>query len=323
MSNKLLDPSNERFCMFPVQDEQIWGFYKRMISCFWIVDEIDFTGDLSDFQEKMSDHERHFVKMILAFFASSDGIVNENLCFRFSNEVQLSEARAVYSVQNFMESIHGETYSTLIQTYIKDKDERNKLFNAINEYPCIKKKCDWGLKWIEDKKSTFGLRLVAFAIMEGLFFSGAFCSIYWLKKRGLMKGLTFSNELISRDEGMHTDYAVYLYNNYCEKINQEEIHELFKEAVDIEIEFINESLPCRLIGMNASMMTEYIQFVADRLIAQLGYDKMYNTKNPFDFMELMSMDGKTNFFEKRVSEYSLADGGNREDAFNFSEDTLF
>jgi ribonucleotide reductase beta subunit family protein with ferritin-like domain len=323
MSNKLLDPSNERFCMFPLTDEKIWNFYKNMLSCFWVVDEIDFTGDLTDFEEKLNDNERHFVKMILAFFASSDGIVNENLCFRFSNEVQLSEARAVYSVQNFIESIHSENYSLLIQTYIKDKDERNKLFNAINEYPCIKKKCDWGLKWIEDKESTFAMRLVAFAIMEGLFFSGAFCAIYWLKKRGLMKGLTFSNELISRDEGMHTDYAVYLYTTYCEKINQEEIYKLFKEAVNIEIEFINESLPCRLIGMNSDMMKQYIQFIADRLLKQLKYEPIYNVKNPFDFMELISLPGKTNFFEKRVSEYSLANGGDRSKAFEFNEDTCF
>lgn len=318
--NILFKESTDRYCMFPILDENIWSMYKKMLSCFWTIDEVDFTGDVTDFEEKLSDNDRHFVKMILAFFASSDGIVNENLCFRFSNEVQLSEARAVYSVQNFIETIHSESYSTLIQTYIKDKDDRNKLFNAIKEYPCIKKKCDWGLRWIEDKESTFGMRLVAFAIMEGLFFSGAFCSIYWLKKRGLMKGLTFSNELISRDEGLHTEFAVYLYNTYCEKISQDKIHELFKEAVDIENEFINESLPCRLIGMNEGMMKEYIQFVADRLISQLGYEKLYNTKNPFDFMELISMDGKTNFFEKRVSEYSLADGGDREKAFQFTDD---
>jgi ribonucleoside-diphosphate reductase beta chain len=293
--------------------------YEKSISLFWTANEIDFTGDDKDWNT-LKDSEKHFIKMILAFFASSDGVVNENLVNRFSQEVQLAEARAVYSVQNMIETIHSQTYSLLIQTYIKDKDERNKCFNAINEYPCIKDKMAWGMKFINDKESTFAKRLVAFAVVEGLFFSGSFCAIFWLKKRGLMKGLTFSNELISRDEGMHTEYAIYLYNTYCDKIPQEEVFELFKEAVDIEKQFITESLPVRMIGMNDILMTQYIEFIADRLLKQLGYDKIYNSSNPFDFMEAISLDGKTNFFEKRVSDYALADGGDREKAFSFEGD---
>ena len=322
MTNLLLDESKDRYCIFPLVDETIWKFYKDSVALFWSVEEIDFTGDERDWNT-LKDGERHFIKMILSFFASSDGVVSENLVLRFSNEVQLAEARAVYAIQNFIESVHSETYSLLIQTYIKDKEERNECFNAIHNFPCISKKMNWGIKWINDKESTFSKRLVAFAVMEGLFFSGAFCAIYWLKKRGLMKGLTFSNELISRDEGMHTEFAVYLYNTYCDRIEEKEIHELFKEACEIEEEFITESLPVRLIGMNSVMMKQYIQFIADRLLKQLKYTPIYNVKNPFDFMELISCESKTNFFEKRVAEYSLADGGNREEAFNFSEDTQF
>ena len=253
--------------------------------------------------------------MILSFFASSDGVVNENLVLRFSNEVQLAESRAVYSVQNLIETIHSECYSLLIDTYIKDKKEKLKCFNAINEYPCIRQKFEWGQKYITST-DNFNKRLVAFAIVEGLFFSGSFCAIYWLKKRGLMKGLTFANELISRDEGIHTDYAIYLYNTYCDKLDYGEIINMFAEAVIIEKEFITQSLPCRLIGMNSELMKQYIEFVADRLLSQLNYPKLYNSSNPFDFMELISLEGKTNFFEKRVSEYALADGGDRD--FDFT-----
>jgi len=320
MSNLLLRETKDRFSMFPIQDNEVWDFYKKSISLFWTADEINLEGDLKDYNEKMSKNERYFIKMILAFFASADGIVNENLCFRFSNEVQLSEVRAVYSVQNFIETIHSETYSLLIDSYIKDKTEKLKCFNAINEFPCIKKKCGWGLKWIEDKESDFATRLIAFACIEGIFFSGSFCAIYWLKQRGLMKGLSFANELISRDEGLHTDFAVLLYKKYCEKIENEKVYELFKECVDIEKEFICESLPCRLIGMNSILMSQYIEFVADRLVVQLGYERIYNTKNPFSFMEMIGIDGKTNFFEKRVSEYSLSDKKGKATAFNFDTD---
>jgi len=320
MKNYLLDPTTDRYCLFPIKDNEIWDFYKKSVSSFWTTEEINFAGDLKDYNN-MSEGERYFIKMILAFFASSDGVVNENLVLRFSNEIQLPEARAVYSIQNFMETIHSETYSLLIDSYIKDKDEKMKCFNAIQEYPCIKKKCEWGMKWINDKESSFEKRLVAFACIEGIFFSGAFCAIYWLKKRGLMKGLCFSNELISRDEGLHTEFAVLLYTKYCDRIEEKEIYTLFKECVDIEKEFIIEALPCKLIGMNSNLMKQYIEYVADRLLSQLGYDKLYNSQNPFSFMEAISIESKTNFIEKRVAEYSLASGGSRETAFNF--DTKF
>jgi ribonucleotide reductase beta subunit family protein with ferritin-like domain len=314
--NILFDETDDRYCLFPIKDEYIWDFYKRSVSLFWTTEEIDFSADDWD---KLTHDEQYFIKMILSFFASSDGVVNENLVNRFSSEVQLAEARAVYSIQNFIETIHSETYSLLIQTYIKNKMERLKCFKAISEYPCIKKKTDWGSKWITSNDS-FSKRLVAFAIVEGLFFSGSFCAIYWLKKRGLMPGLTFSNELISRDEGLHTEFAVYLYKEYCEKLDDGEIKHMFIEAVEIEKEFITQSLPVRLIGMNDMLMKEYIEFVADRLLVQLGYEKLYNTTNPFSFMEMISLEGKTNFFEKRVSEYSLAEGGNRDEAFDLDAD---
>lgn len=317
--NILLDETENRYCMFPIQDNRIWKFYKDSVSLFWTTDEIDFKGDLKDF-ESLTKDEQHFIKMILAFFASADGVVNENIVNRFSSEVQLSEARAVYSIQNFIETIHSETYSLLINEYIKNETERNECFCAIEKLPVIKQKIDWGRKWITDKESDFATRLVAFAIVEGLFFSGSFCAIFWLKKRGLMPGLCFSNELISRDEGIHTDYAVYLYKTYCDKLEKDDIIEMFKEAVEIEKEFICVSLPCRLIGMNSILMSEYIEFVADRLLTQLGYDKLYNTKNPFNFMQQIGMDSKTNFFEKRVSEYSLSTKKGRETAFNFDID---
>jgi ribonucleoside-diphosphate reductase subunit M2 len=258
--------------------------------------------------------------MILAFFAASDGIVLENLASRFMSDVQVSEARAFYGFQIAMENIHSETYSLLIETYIKDKEEKHKLFNAIENFPCIKKKSDWAQKWIHDNRSSFATRLVAFACVEGIFFSGAFCSIYWLKKRGLMPGLTFSNELISRDEALHCEFAVLLYSKLVKKIDKSRIHEIIKEAVEIEIEFICEALPCKLIGMNSDLMTQYIKFVADRLVVQLGYKKIYNAANPFDFMELISLEGKTNFFEKRNDSYALANKTVSEDVFNLSDD---
>ena len=314
--NILFKESDERYTLFPIKNQKIWDFYKNSVSAFWTPEEIDFKGDDKDF-DNLTDDERHFIKMILAFFASADGVVNENLVNRFSSEVQLAEARAVYSVQNFIETIHQETYALLIQSYIKDKEEQLECFKAVDKFSAIKKKFDWGKKWITSQ-DDFGIRLVAFSIVEGLLFSGSFCSIFWLKKRGLMKGLTFSNELISRDEALHTEFAIYLYNTYCNRFSPKIFQEMMKDAVQIEKEFICEALPVRLIGMNNILMSEYIEFVADRLCSQLKYEKIYNTKNPFDFMEAISLVGKTNFFEKRVSEYSLADGGSKENAFDFS-----
>jgi ribonucleoside-diphosphate reductase subunit M2 len=292
--------------------------YKKQIDCFWRAEEIDLSKDLTNWDSLNAD-EKHFISMILAFFAASDGIVLENLAQRFMSEIQVSEARAFYGFQIAMENVHSETYSLLIETYIKDKDEKSRLFNAIEHFPCIKKKSDWAQKWIHDNRSSFATRLVAFACVEGIFFSGAFCSIYWLKKRGLMPGLTFSNELISRDEALHCEFAILLYSKLLKKVDKARIHELIKEAVDIETEFICEALPCRLIGMNSEMMSQYIRFVADRLCVQLGYKKIYNVSNPFDFMELISLEGKTNFFEKRNDSYALANKKS-DDAFDFNGD---
>ena len=314
----LLAPDDNRFVMFPIKHNDIWEMYKKQIDCFWRAEEIDLSKDLTNW-ESLNGDEKHFISMILAFFAASDGIVLENLASRFMSEVQVSEARAFYGFQIAMENIHSQTYSLLIETYIKDKEEKNRLFNAIEHFPCIKKKSDWAQKWIHDNRSSFATRLVAFACVEGIFFSGAFCSIYWLKKRGLMPGLTFSNELISRDEALHCEFAVLLYSKLVKKMDKSRIHELIKEAVEIETEFICDALPCRLIGMNSEMMTQYIQFVADRLCVQLGYKKIYNAINPFDWMELISLEGKTNFFERKVGEYSLANK-KTEDAFVFTDD---
>lgn len=314
----LLTPDDNRFVMFPIKCDDIWKMYKKQVDCFWRAEEIDLSKDLTNW-ESLNDDERYFISMILAFFAASDGIVLENLASRFMNDVQLAEARAFYGFQIAMENIHSESYSLLIDTYIKDKEQKHKLFTAIQHFPCIKKKSDWAQKWIHDNRSSFATRLVAFACVEGIFFSGAFCSIYWLKKRGLMPGLTFSNELISRDEALHCEFAILLYSKLQKKIGESRIHEIIKEAVSIETEFICEALPCKLIGMNADLMTQYIKFVADRLAVQLGYRKIYNVSNPFDFMELISLEGKTNFFERKVAEYSLANM-NSEDAFNFTDD---
>lgn len=301
----LLTENENRYVMFPIEDHDIWSMYKKQVDCFWRAEEIDFSKDLTSWQTLTPD-EKYFIKMILAFFAASDGIVLENLGVRFMTEVQLSEARAFYGFQIAMENIHSEVYSLLIDTYVKDSLEKTKLFDAVNNFPCIKKKADWAIKWINDENSSFATRLIAFACVEGIFFSGAFCSIYWLKKRGKMPGLTFSNELISRDEALHTEFAILLYNKLKNKLTKETVLELIKEAVEIEREFICEALPCKLISMNAKLMSQYIEFVADRLIVQLGYDKIYNVSCPFDFMEQISIEGKTNFFEKRVGEYALA-----------------
>jgi ribonucleoside-diphosphate reductase subunit M2 len=315
----LLAADDNRFVMFPIQNQDIWKMYKKQVDCFWRAEEIDLSKDLTHW-DGLNEDEKKFISMILAFFAASDGIVLENLAQRFMSDVQVSEARAFYGFQIAMENIHSETYSLLIETYIKDKEEKNKLFNAIVNYPCIKKKSDWAQKWIHDNRSSFATRLVAFACVEGIFFSGAFCSIFWLKKRGLMPGLTFSNELISRDEALHCEFAVLLYSKLLKKMDKSRIHEIIKEAVEIETEFICEALPCKLIGMNSQMMTQYIQFVADRLCVQLGYKKIYNVLNPFDWMELISLEGKTNFFEKRVGDYALANKTQSKEAFDFTDD---
>ena len=301
----LLTSNDNRFVMFPIENQDIWKMYKKQVECFWRCEEVDLTKDLTHW-ETFNENEKYFIKMILAFFAASDGIVLENLGTRFMNEVQLSEARAFYGFQIAMENIHSEMYSLLIETYVKDREEKHKLFTALENFPCIKKKGDWALKWIQDKRANFATRLIAFACVEGIFFSGAFCAIFWLKKRGLMPGLTFSNELISRDEALHTEFAILLYNQLNKKNRKDKVHEIIKEAVSIEKEFIIECLPCKLIGMNSTLMSQYIEFVADRLLVQLGYEKLYNVSNPFDFMELISIEGKTNFFEKRVGEYALA-----------------
>jgi len=314
----LLAPDDNRFVMFPIKYQDIWDMYQKQVDCFWRPEEIDLSKDLTHW-EALNTDEKVFISMILAFFAASDGIVLENLAQRFMRDVQVSEARAFYGFQIAMENIHSHTYSNLIETYIKDKEEKHKLFNAITNFPCIKKKSDWAQKWIHDNRSSFATRLVAFACVEGIFFSGAFCSIFWLKKRGLMPGLTFSNELISRDEALHCEFAVLLYSKLIKKIDKSRIHEIIKEAVEIETEFICEALPCRLIGMNSQMMTQYIQFVADRLSVQLGYKKIYNVANPFDWMELISLESKTNFFEKRLDAYALANKCS-DNAFEFSED---
>ncbi|MFN4298218.1 MAG: ribonucleotide-diphosphate reductase subunit beta [Thermaurantimonas sp.] len=301
----LLRENKDRFVLFPIQHHDIWEFYKKAEASFWTAEEIDLQQDLSDWNNKLNDDERHFIKHILAFFAASDGIVNENLAENFVNEVQYTEAKFFYGFQIMMENIHSETYSLLIDTYIKDPEERDRLFHAIENFPAIKEKADWALRWI--KSPSFSERLIAFAAVEGIFFSGAFCSIFWLKKRGLMPGLTFSNELISRDEGLHANFAVHLHNHHLvNKVSPERITQILDEALSIERKFITESLPVRLIGMNAEQMTQYLEFVTDRLLTELGCPKLYNATNPFDFMELISLEGKTNFFERRVSEYRKA-----------------
>ena len=294
------------YTLFPIAQSEthLYKMYKQAVASFWTPEEIDFSKDVIDWA-KLNDDERHFIKRILAFFAGSDVIVQENLASRFQREVSSPVVKLFYSFQNAMEGIHSETYSLLIDSYVKDKEEQAHLFQAIDTIPCIKKKADWALKWIESQ-DNFARRLVAFACVEGIFFSGAFCSIYWLKKRGLMPGLTFSNELISRDEGLHTLFAIALYHTLQSTLSSEEICEIVREAVEIEKEFICDALPCSLIGMNSKMMSQYIEFVADRLAVQLGCEKMYKTANPFDFMDLISLEGKTNFFEKKVSEYSRA-----------------
>ncbi len=301
----ILSENPNRFVLFPIQHDDIWQFYKKSEASFWTAEEIDLAQDQEDWVKKLNDNERHFIKHVLAFFAASDGIVNENLAENFVSEVQYTEAKFFYGFQIMMENIHSETYSLLIDTYIKDDEEKNYLFNAIDTLDCVKKKAEWALRWI--KKATFAERLIAFAAVEGIFFSGSFCSIFWLKKRGLMPGLTFSNELISRDEGMHCDFACLLYNQHIQhKLPKGRIEEIILQAVEIEKEFVTDAIPVGLIGMNAKLMCQYIEYVADRLLLSLGCPKQFNAENPFDFMEMISLQGKTNFFEKRVGDYQKA-----------------
>jgi len=306
--NEPLLTEEQRFTIFPIKYPEIWREYKKQISSFWTPEEIDFSKDLLDWDNKLKEEERNFIKMILAFFAGADGIVNLNLMKNFVEDVKILEAQMVYGFQCSMESIHSETYSLMIDTYIKDQDEKLKLFNAIETIPCIKKKADWALKWVFSGES-FNKRLVAFCIVEGLFFSGAFCAIYWLKQRSLLPGLTKSNEFIARDEGMHTEFGILLYSMLNKKLDEKYIHDMFKEAVEIEKEFINESISCKMIGMNVELMTEYIEYVADRLLNSLGYNKIYNKNNPFTFMNFIGMESRSNFFEERTSTYQKANLG--------------
>lgn len=312
----ILSPTQDRFVLFPIQHNDLWEMYQKHFSCLWRTEEIDLSNDLKHWTA-MTDNERYFISMILAFFAASDGIVIENLAARFTSEIQLPEARAFYAIQTLMETVHSHTYSVLIDKYAANAQEKDTLFHAVTQFPCIQKKADWALRWISDKQSQFAKRLVAFACVEGIFFSGAFCSIFWLKKRGLMPGLTFSNELISRDEALHCEFAIMLYSKLERPLTTAELHEIVREAVSIEIEFICDALPCNLIGMNAKLMSQYIEYVADRLCMQFGQPAIYGTSNPFDFMELISLDGKTNFFERKVGEYALSTKGNFDEDLDF------
>jgi ribonucleoside-diphosphate reductase beta chain len=318
----ILVPNEGRFVLFPIQHDDIWAFYKKAEASFWTAEEIDMSADIIDWENKLNENEKHFIKHILAFFAASDGIVNENLAENFLSEVQYTEAKFFYGFQITIENIHSETYSLLIDTLIKDSADKSHLFNAIDTLTCVRKKADWALRWIE--QGTFAQRLVAFAAVEGIFFSGSFCSIFWLKKRGLMPGLGFSNELISRDEGLHCDFACLLYNNHIvNKLDKKEVEQIILDAVEIEKEFILEALPVKLIGMNSDLMSQYIEFVADRLLVELGNEKVFNATNPFDFMDMLSIQGKSNFFEKRVAEYQKAgvmNSGNDNHGFSMDED---
>ena len=314
----LLTPDESRLVVLPVEHHDIWAMYKKAVASFWVAEEIDLSKDLVDWG-KLTPDEKYFISMILAFFAGADGLVNENLTFRFYNDVQNSEARLMYGFQIAMEGIHMEVYSNLIDTYITDRKEKHRLFNAITEFPFIKQKADFCLHHINSNEN-FATRLVAFACVEGIMFSGSFCAIYWFKKRGLLKGLTFSNELISRDEALHCEFAVLLYNKLQNRLSRVDFHGIVREAVEIEIDFICSALPCRLIGMNSDLMTQYIRFVADRLCVQCGYDKLFNVSNPFDWMELISLQSKSNFFENKVSEYALANRDKVGDVFDFTAD---
>jgi ribonucleoside-diphosphate reductase beta chain len=322
MKEPMLVENPGRFVLFPIKYPEIWEMRKKALACFWTADEIDLEQDILDWENKLNDNERHFIKHVLAFFAASDGIVNENLCINMYEEIQIPEARSFYSAQIQIEDIHSETYSLLIDTYIKDTTEKAHLLNAIETLDCVKKKASWAMKWIEEAPS-FAHRLISFAAVEGIFFSGSFCSIYWLKKRGLMPGLTFSNELISRDEGMHCDFACLLYSMLKYPLDKQLVEDIIVEAVSFEKEFVTDALPVSLIGMNAEMMQQYIEFVADRLLNSLGNEKYFNTANPFSWMDLISLQGKTNFFEKRVGDYQKAGVMSERDKQVFSLDEDF
>ncbi len=318
----ILKENPDRFVLFPIVHDDIWNFYKKQEASFWTAEEIDLSPDQIDWETKLNDDERHFIKHVLAFFAASDGIVNENLAENFLSEVQYTEAKFFYGFQVAIENIHSETYSLLIDTLIKDKAEKDHLFKAIDTLDCVQKKAKWALRWID--QGSFAERLIAFAAVEGIFFSGSFCSIFWLKKRGLMPGLSFSNELISRDEGLHCDFACLLYTQHLvNKLPKEQVKEIIMDAVEIEKEFVTDALPVKLIGMNADLMTQYIEFVADRLLVELGNEKVYNVSNPFDFMDMINLQGKTNFFEKRVGEYQKAGVLGDKDDQSFTMDADF
>lgn len=314
-SDPFLDKSVSRYTMFPIQHPDIWAMYKKAMASFWMTEEVDTSKDLADWNQ-LSENEQYFIKHILAFFSSSDGIVLENLALRFIDDVPVAEARAFYGFQIAMENIHSEQYSILIDTYVSDPIEKDRLFHALDHFPCIANKADWAIQWIGDTNTPFAMRNIAFAIVEGIFFSASFASIYWLKKRGIMHGLTFSNELISRDEGMHTDFAVLIYSKLENKLPEWVVHKMIRDAVGIEQEFITTAIPCRLIGMNSMLMNQYVEFVADRLSVQLGYSRIYNSTNPFEFMELISLENKANFFERTVSEYALSTEKYTEDVFD-------
>jgi ribonucleoside-diphosphate reductase beta chain len=320
ITEPILQENKDRFVLFPIQHQDIWEMYKKAEASFWTAEEIDLSPDVQDWENKLNNDEKHFIRHVLAFFAASDGIVNENLAVNFMKEVQWPEARCFYGFQIMIENIHSETYSLLIDTYIKDPKDKNYLFHAVDTVPCVGKKADWALRWIGS--GNFAERLIAFAAVEGIFFSGSFCSIFWLKKRGLMPGLTFSNELISRDEGLHCDFACLLYSKLNNQLPVAQVIELITSAVAIEHEFVRDAIPVKLIGMNADMMCQYIEFVADRLLISLGCPKFYNATNPFDFMEMISLQGKTNFFEKRVAEYQKAGvrSSKADNTFSLNED---
>jgi len=318
----LLIENEDRFVIFPIKHDDLWKKYKNHLAVFWKAEEIDLSKDMKDW-ERLSDNERYFIKNILGFFAGSDGIVMENLSTRFSNEVQWPEAKFFYAMQNFIEAIHSEMYSLLIDTYITDRAEKQNILKAINTIPCVQKKAQWAMSWIDNKEADFGTRLIGFAAVEGIFFSGAFCSIFWLKQRGLMPGLTASNEFIARDEGLHTEFACLLYSKIVNRLTKQKVYKIIREAVKIEKQFITESLPCELIGMNATLMSQYIEFVADRLLLQLGYPKVYKVINPFDFMERISLENKDNFFEKRVTTYGMSGVGKTQDEMKFTMDAAF
>jgi ribonucleotide reductase beta subunit family protein with ferritin-like domain len=318
----MLQENKDRFTLFPLQHHDLWKKYKDHCAVMWFAEEVDLSRDMAHW-EKLTDNERYFIKNIIGFFAGSDGIVMENLSMRFTREVQWPEAKFFYAVQNQMEAIHSETYSLLIDTYITDPKEKYELLHAIETIPCVKKKADWALTWIDSKEADFATRLLAFAAVEGIFFSGAFCAIFWLKQRGVMPGLTLSNEFIARDEGLHTDFACALYGKLVNRLTKQKAHKILREAVKIEKQFITKSLPCELIGMNAKLMTQYIEFVADRLSLQLGYPKIYSATNPFDFMESISLENKDNFFEKRVSTYAKAGVGKKAEEMSFNMEAAF